>query len=142
MKKTHLNQAVLLFRKAIWVFVFIGLLSFNYFSTPNIFAGIVDFLSLTATQSQQEPSKQTDPKKSIPFSNSNEEKSDSDTRNKEVDEKIYTRNRRLVSEKTKLVFTDLSYGVIKKIPKDDPFSRDFPKLSNTCFASLYRFSVF
>jgi len=138
MKKIHLNQAALLFRKATWLFVFISLLSLNYFPGTDFCKSI----SLSSAQSQRDMSRHADKNESVPYSNSGEEKSDSENQNKDVDEKIYSKNRRLVSYKTKLVSNSLSHTVIEKNPKNDTFPRYFSNLSNTCFVSLYRFSIF
>jgi len=142
MKKIYVSQTVVLFRKVIWLHVFVSLIFLNYFPNADFFTAPVDsFLALSA-KVQQEVPKQNDQKKSVPLCNPNEEKSDSEFRNKEVDVKIYSRNRRSVSEKAKLVFTDLSFVVLSKNPENDPFPHYFPNPSNTCFASLYRFSIF
>jgi len=142
MKKTYLYQTFRLFRKAIWFFVFISLLSLNYFPTTNFFTGLGEYVLRSSAESQRETPKQTDQKKSVPFSNPTEEKSDSDNRNKDLDETIYSKNRRLVSEKTEPVFKGYYCAVIKKILKDEPIPHYVSNASNTCFASLYRFSIF
>lgn len=142
MKKTHLNQAALLFRKATWFFVFISLISFNYFPATTFISGLGEYLSLTSVESQREMSKQADKNESVPYSNSGEEKSESDTQLKDLKATIYYKNRRLVSEKTKPVFNGFSHAILKKNAADASFPRYFSNLSNTCFVSLYRFSIF
>jgi len=142
MKKTHINQISLLFRKAVWSFVFISLISFNYFPATTFISGLGEYLSLTSAESQREMSKQAGKNESVPYSNSGEEKSESDTQLKDLKATIYSKNRRLVSYKTKLVSISLSRTIIEKNPRNDTFPRYFSNLSNTCFVSLYRFSIF
>lgn len=142
MKNTLFSQSVLLFRKAIWLFVFMSIFFFKYTPATNFFAGFCEQLSLITAESQREISKQAGKNESIPFSNSGEEHSDSDTQNKDLQASNYSKARRIVSQKSKLFFNGLFYALIKQTPKDAPFPRYFSNLSNTCFASLHRFSVF
>jgi len=142
MKKTYLNQLGPLFGKAAWFIVFLGLISLNYFPTTTFFVELGESLLLRSAKSQREISKPTDQNKSVPFSNPVDEKSDINNKHKDFDETIYSKNKRIVSKKTTLVFNHLSYAVLNNIPENDPFPRIFPNPSNSCFAPLYRFSIF
>ena len=141
MKKTSLIQTALLFRKAMWLFVFVSLVFSKDITSADFFAGFSDHLTLTTAESKNEMPKQHGQNQSLPFSNSGEEKADWDIRYKNVDETIYSRSRRVVSEKAKALNSQ-SYAVIKIIPQNDSFPRNFPNPSNTCFASFHKFSVF
>lgn len=142
MKKTHLYQSALLFRKATWLFVFISLLSLNYFPAANFFTDFYKSVLLTSAESQMDLSKQADKNESVPYSNSGEEKSESDSQQKDLQPTIYYKSRRFVTDKTKLVFNNLSHVPIKRVPEKEAFPSYLSNLSNTCFASLYRFSIF
>ncbi len=142
MKKNHLNHSLQLFRKAVWLFLFVSLVSLNFLPTSTFFAGLFELISLTPAGSQRETSKKTDQSKTFPFSNSNEKNSDSNTRDKDLDEIISSKNRRVVTKKTTIAYNRLSYAILSKIPENKPFPGYFLNSFNTCFASLYRFSIF
>jgi hypothetical protein len=141
MKKKSLNQTAMLLRKAIWLFAFASLVFSKDIFSSDFFAGLSENLSVLTTESKKEMPRQSGQNQSTPFPNSGEEKADCDSRSKHVEETIYSRNKRIVSEKAKAV-NGLSYAVIYKIPEDDLFPNSFPNPANTCFAQLHRFSVF
>ncbi len=141
MKKNYLARTALLFRKAIWLFVFVSFIFSNDVTSFDLFSNFSELLSPVTTESKKEMPRKADEKRSVPFSNSGEEKSDSNNKHKDLDETIYSKNRRVVLEKTKLVFNP-SYAALNKSPENDPLSAYFPSSSNTCFASLYRFTIF
>jgi len=124
-----------------WLFVFVSFIFSNDVTSFDFFANCSKLLSQVTVESKKEMPRKADEKRSVPFSNSGEEKSDSNNKHKDLDETIYAKNRRVVLEKTKLVF-NAPYAALNKISENDLFSHYFPNSYINCFASLYRFTIF